>query len=440
MPPPPTAPFPGTPHLLGILVWGLALLLVRSRFRFEQRASGQKLIVIAVVIGLLREATALVSAALSPRGIGRPVGAAVAVEVWVENLVAFLLISGFLLYLFERSTRAGQYLRFAIPVQTVGCMGAAAVLLANPPSGPPAGLSGPMPLALVMALGVALQLVGGVVTWREVAGRPRSIMLAAIGFYATAGTIRTLGSAHVVPFLGPPGDIVYSSTAASVGVVLFGYLCVQTHFSRARSDFEALEERLRARTSELESALTDLSAANLRLVEQSTVDSLTGVRNRRHFDDVLYNEWKRAARTRVSLAVALIDLDCFKDVNDHYGHAMGDECLACVAATLKEHARRPGDVVARYGGDEFALLLPNADEANALAVLDEVRRKVESRGKELGPRLTISAGAAACVPGSGSVPENLIQQADEHLYSAKQAGRNNVRGRSEAVETSRQVS
>ncbi len=194
--------------------------------------------------------------------------------------------------------------------------------------------------------------------------------------------------------------------------------------SEIRAANEHLEESVRLRTAELEEA-------NRRLAALSTTDALTGLSNRRQFDEVWHAEWQRAARGGLALAVVLIDVDQFKAYNDHYGHPAGDECLRRVASILAREVRRSGELVARYGGEEFVLVLPGADTEEARAVAERVRRAVEEAGIEhvgtgTTPVVTISAGVVSGRPRHASDAEALLREADVALYLAKQQGRNRV--------------
>jgi len=157
-------------------------------------------------------------------------------------------------------------------------------------------------------------------------------------------------------------------------------------------------------------------------------DPLTGLGNRRRFDEAMRSEWTRAIREQKSLAVLMLDIDHFKAFNDNYGHALGDVCLQSVAAVLRDRCSRPGDLVCRWGGEEFAVILPGTDQAGAGQVardLVEVVRTVrlEHGGFSVPLRVTISAGAAAAWPGPAESAEQLVESADSALYAAKQSGR-----------------
>jgi diguanylate cyclase (GGDEF)-like protein/PAS domain S-box-containing protein len=159
-------------------------------------------------------------------------------------------------------------------------------------------------------------------------------------------------------------------------------------------------------------------------------DALTGLANRRQFDQCLTTEWRRGLRDRNPLAMLLIDVDLFKSYNDTYGHVRGDSCLKQIAEAALDAAARPGDLVARFGGEEFAVILPNTDSEGALQVANEIcdglrRRSLEHSTNPLGI-LTISVGCAAMVPSLGQHAIHLIELADEALYTAKRNGRSQV--------------
>ena len=174
-----------------------------------------------------------------------------------------------------------------------------------------------------------------------------------------------------------------------------------------------------------------LAIANTRLRELASQDGLTGLFNRRHFDELLGREWRRARREDMSLAVALIDVDSFKLFNDCYGHLAGDDCLRRIAATIAGCMRRASDVAARYGGEEIAVILPGVDEQGALNMGEMMRGAVRALAIEHqdGPAgfVTISIGVAACQPSRGGDPVTaLVGAADNALYRAKRSGRNRV--------------
>jgi diguanylate cyclase (GGDEF)-like protein len=182
--------------------------------------------------------------------------------------------------------------------------------------------------------------------------------------------------------------------------------------------------------TELVKKTVALERSNEQLEKLSTTDGLTGLANRRQFDQHLYSEWHRSARSQQPLSLLLLDIDFFKRYNDHYGHLAGDACLRQVAGILFDCAQRSGEVVARYGGEEFAVLLPatNAEDARVVAqrCLDEITKAcVPHADSPVSSVLTASIGIATLVAGSDKVPEILVRCADEALYRAKSGGRAN---------------
>lgn len=162
----------------------------------------------------------------------------------------------------------------------------------------------------------------------------------------------------------------------------------------------------------------------------ATIDGLTGVANRRHFDEVITQEWRRAARVGRPVSLLLLDVDQFKSYNDLYGHLRGDSCLRQVAESALDIIQRPSDLVARFGGEEFGVILPETDSSSALELAEKIRVSVESRvldhrGNTPGI-VTVSIGCATIVPERGSSANILIDTADHALYDAKRAGRNKV--------------
>lgn len=174
-----------------------------------------------------------------------------------------------------------------------------------------------------------------------------------------------------------------------------------------------------------------LKDENKELLNLSNTDSLTGIANRRFFDPVLAREWRRGQRTVTPLSIILIDIDCFKNYNDLFGHMTGDACLKAIARTLDAVVKRPADVIARYGGEEFIALLPNTDGPGAAELAEHLRKSVERLRIPhptcaTGDVVTISLGTATMVPSSAASAEQLVGWADQALYTAKRFGRNRV--------------
>src|SRR5574343_158404 len=173
-----------------------------------------------------------------------------------------------------------------------------------------------------------------------------------------------------------------------------------------------------------------LDAANQELIRIASSDGLTGVANRRYFDETISVEWRRARRHSNSIALLMCDIDLFKSYNDIYGHQAGDECLRKIAAALSRHTERPSDTVARYGGEEFAVILPETSIGGALMVAEKIRHGISELNipHSASPSgvVTISIGIASAAPGFDNPPDDLIHAADKALERAKHEGRDRV--------------
>lgn len=207
---------------------------------------------------------------------------------------------------------------------------------------------------------------------------------------------------------------------------------------RAALRLNEMRQLVEQRTTELEKANAELlfeidrrRKKEVELQRISRLDSLTGVANRRVFDEILKEEWKLATCLGQPLSLVMLDLDHFKEYNDHYGHVAGDTCLRDVAQSISHHPKRPRNLFARYGGEEFALILPQTSNQGACLVAERLRNAIEvlqiPHGfSSTGTTLTVSLGVATVIPRDGIPVDSLIKLADQALYSAKHAGRNRV--------------
>ncbi|MGE5372516.1 MAG: diguanylate cyclase [Solirubrobacterales bacterium] len=195
------------------------------------------------------------------------------------------------------------------------------------------------------------------------------------------------------------------------------------------------EEELRQMKDELELKVAirtrELQAANEELRRLSFVDGLTGIANRRYYDEFLQREWHRAKRVLAPLGLIMMDIDYFKDYNDSYGHLAGDSCLKAIAATLRRTVKRSTDLVARYGGDELAVILPNTELSGANSIAEELRQNVaqlaiEHEYSSVASVVTISLGVVSIIPDRDDEISRILRAADQALYEAKQRGRNQV--------------
>ena len=192
-----------------------------------------------------------------------------------------------------------------------------------------------------------------------------------------------------------------------------------------------LEERVAARTAELAQANQTLTDLNQQLEALSNSDGLMGIANRRYFDTRLNMEWRRAIREHQSLSLLMIDVDHFKRYNDHYGHQAGDRCLQAVARAALAALKRPGDLLARYGGEELVVILPNTDPDGAMPVALAIQQQladlhIPHADSPVAAQVTISIGAATTMPDQQASSDALVAAADRGLYSAKESGRNRV--------------
>ena len=281
---------------------------------------------------------------------------------------------------------------------------------------------------------------------RAIAMRPGVVMLARKRWPVTAGVvgraIRTGEPQLVLDTTGDPDFFGLDRNIQSEYVVplkfqgrIRGAFNVESYDPAVLSPenltfFRTLAEQM---VGPIELALVNqkLSRANGELAALARRDPLTGVANRREFDETLDAEWRRARRSRSPVGLVLVDVDCFKRYNDACGHQAGDGCLQAVARTLATVAHRAGDLVARYGGEEFAAIFPGLDREQVAAIAESMRRAVEHLAvphpaSPVGSVVTVSVGASSLRPQKGDTPATLIYDADVALYRAKAEGRNRI--------------
>ncbi len=256
----------------------------------------------------------------------------------------------------------------------------------------------------------------------RVTGRPDlillDIMMPGMDGYEVCRTLKADEETMDIPviFVTAMGEVEDESKGFSMGAVDYIIKPVSLPIVQARVNTHL---RLKHKTDLLE--------------KMASLDGLTEIPNRRAFDTAMDKEWNRAKRAAIPLAMIMMDVDKFKQYNDHYGHTAGDDCLKQLAATLAGVIRRPGDLVARYGGEEFCALLTDTDLQGAVKVAEKFRARVELLQIEHSfsapaPVVTISVGVAAIIPDRDKEisPLTLQELADSKLYQAKEAGRNRV--------------
>lgn len=177
--------------------------------------------------------------------------------------------------------------------------------------------------------------------------------------------------------------------------------------------------------------LTELQDANCKLENLSLSDGLTGIANRRSFDQYIQVSWENAIRSQSPLSIIMGDIDFFKQYNDNYGHLKGDDVLIAVAKNMASNLKRPLDFIARYGGEEFIIILPETDAKGAMYIAEEIREGIENVSipheySKVAKHITISFGVATMCPQLADSLEDFVSKADKAMYKSKESGRNRV--------------
>jgi diguanylate cyclase (GGDEF)-like protein len=237
------------------------------------------------------------------------------------------------------------------------------------------------------------------------------------------------GSARKSNFNGFLADIKSSEETMKIPVILVGNASrpeeEERSFSLGAVDY--ISKPFRASIIKIRVNNQRLLVKQIRAIEElGMLDSLTGIFNRRGFENRMQLEWLRAIRDNSSLSIAVADIDHFKKYNDQYGHIQGDILLRTLAGQLVSMLRRPADFVARWGGEEFAIVLPGTQLQAVLPYLEDIRKAVEEMVVPNSPSATISIGVASTFPKVDSSKEEFFSQADKALYKAKNTGRNKV--------------
>jgi diguanylate cyclase (GGDEF)-like protein len=241
--------------------------------------------------------------------------------------------------------------------------------------------------------------------------------------------IRAGGEVLGILALESPISEAFSSERRRVLEVLTGHLGGAIRLASTHQRLLESMSSLAERSADLDRANRALLRANTRLRELSLVDALTGIGNRRAFEQGIRDLWSRCAAEGKPLALMMIDIDYFKNYNDHYGHAEGDACLVRVASAIRATLRGPDDLVMRYGGEEFAVLLPASDQDEARRCAQRIQAAVAALGirherSPVAATVTLSLGVAVVHPGAGLRLRTLVERADRALYAAKDMGRN----------------
>ncbi|KPP98954.1 diguanylate cyclase [Marinobacter sp. HL-58] len=291
--------------------------------------------------------------------------------------------------------------------------------------------------SIVLITSVALVIIGslfviGLIRWRQGYMPAKWYVMAWSGMLVGAFVYALAAFGYLADFLARE---IFMQVAVGAQVILLNYAMVQRWrlLNQKLLDVEQnartnLELKVHERTAQLRNTMRELERANRQLATLSLNDALTGLHNRRHLDNLLPELCAESRRSGQPLTIALLDADHFKAVNDDWGHDFGDQCLQHIADILRRHVKRPRDVAIRFGGEEFAILLPGTGAAGARRLCEQILEDLAStrlttiNGETVS--LTMSAGTATLAPGEDE--KELFRRADEALYTAKAAGRNRV--------------
>ncbi|MGI5964103.1 MAG: GGDEF domain-containing protein [Lawsonibacter sp.] len=254
------------------------------------------------------------------------------------------------------------------------------------------------------------------------------ISIAAVPFFPPLTVLLIFFSAQALfiafmPYFQQSTEILYGNYINSTAFLIIAWVISCIRYISYVEDFEH-KKIIQEKSDELERVNKELEEANQKLEKLSQTDSLTGIFNRSVFDRTIRAEWDRCKLHHSPLSLIMVDIDIFKAYNDNYGHQAGDDCIRWVAQSLRACVKRSSDIVARYGGDEFAVILPHVNRDTALQFADQIRKKVLELAiphpfSPVSPYLTISAGVQTLIPSDELSIEKLIRTADQALYEAK---------------------
>lgn len=204
-------------------------------------------------------------------------------------------------------------------------------------------------------------------------------------------------------------------------------MSAQNQLAAEHEAYQQLEVEMQARNFELEVTMRELQEQNKKLEQLNTQDALTGVKNRRYFEQRILSEFRRSRREKAPLSLIMVDIDRFKSINDNYGHLVGDQAIRQTARLMQQQLRRVSDCICRYGGEEFAIILPMTDRQGAKLFAENLRSQLNSEPlvtSDVSLTITASFGVATLYANDNNNEGELIAQADKALYQAKQQGRN----------------
>ena len=280
---------------------------------------------------------------------------------------------------------------------------------------------------LIWCAGISLldQLTSGQVIVYVVA----VIFIAITPFFEPVTLLLVYLTVHALFLLAMPcfqqsSQLILENSLNSTTFVIMAWAISCMRCKKQAEDFN-MRTIILQKNDELSLMNLQLQEANQKLEIMSMTDGLTGVINRLSFETIMQDEWNRCKRHAIPLSLIMADIDFFKEFNDHYGHQAGDRCIRQIAEVLTGCARRSSDKVARYGGDEFAVILPHTDKDDALNLADQIRKGVEEKAvphslSRVSDRVTISLGINSVIPSDETSIDEFIRSTDKALYLAKQ--------------------
>ncbi|HHY81650.1 MAG TPA: GGDEF domain-containing protein [Clostridiales bacterium] len=227
-----------------------------------------------------------------------------------------------------------------------------------------------------------------------------------------------------LPYFQESKQLIFGNSLNSTTFVIMSWAISFMRYKKQAEEFNNKKIILK-KNDELRLINMQLQEANQKLKIMSMTDSLTGVINRLNFETIINDEWSRCKRHSIPLSLIMVDIDFFKQFNDNYGHQAGDNCIKLIADVLKAYAKRSSDKVARYGGDEFVVLLPHTDKESALNLAEQMRKGVEEKSvphlySNVSDHVTISLGINTIIPSDESSIHEFISSTDKALYKAKE--------------------
>lgn len=411
------------------IFWTILLVIARSKLR-EQSAPREALLLWGFGTSLARELLMILVKVLEAYSLIDPTTLHQVfppLEHALNGIGRVVVAAAFILYLIKDRKLTNRYLWSSISAMVLcyiaTCWWWAEFIQANPAS----QFGQTWCDWLFRINGSSWMAVAIIFLWFRTTGRVRNIITFALSLFFLDDFLKLPDMALKEQYEPIFATIRHSLSLAAI--LPLGYIYMREQSLDVRNAVNLLETRVKERTAELQDTLAQLSQANEKLVMLSTEDPLTGLKNRRYFENALYNHCKSAYRHQTELSLLMVDADHFKAINDTYGHPFGDLVLKRLATAISETVRRPNDVSARFGGEEFVILLPQTNLSQSVRVAENIRAQIAALTLEAEDNIvtiTVSIGVVSSVPRTSEEGSALLAAADRALYIAKENGRNRV--------------